>query len=84
MNFYRIGSIFETKGTDKGPFQIHHDRDVFVFFEGSSLDVRYYFSLLMNLEVVHVDTGYIHTFSNHFCNGFLMFSHSSKCADNFG
>ncbi len=38
----------------------------------------------MNLEVVHIDSSYIHPFADHFGNIFFILCDSSKCTDYFG
>lgn len=38
----------------------------------------------MNLEIVHVDSSYIHAFADHLSYVFFVFGHAAQCAHYFG
>ena len=77
MHFNGIRGIFETQGSYQWALKIHHNRDVLVFFKCSSLDVINDLALLMNLEIVHVDSSDIHAFADHLSNIFFVFGHTA-------
>ena len=77
MHFDRIRGIFETQGTYEWAFQIDHYRDVLVFFESSTLDIVNDLTLLMNLEIVHVDASDIHALADHLSYVFFVFGHAA-------
>jgi hypothetical protein len=77
MHFNGIRGIFETQGSNERALEIHHNRDVLVLFKGSTLDVINDLPLLMNLEIVHVDSSDIHALADHLSYVFFVFGHAA-------
>ena len=77
MHFNGIRGIFETQSSNEWALEIHHNRDVLVFFKCSTLDVINDLPLLMNLEIVHVDSSDIHALSDHLSYVFFVFGHAA-------
>ena len=77
MHFDGIGGIFETQGSNKWALEINHDRDVLVFFESSTLDIVNDLTLLMNLEIVHVDASDVHALADHLSYVFFVFCYAA-------